>query len=73
MKQNSMLNILKQYGISTPQAYRDEAFSRNIGLLSKEEQDLLADVRVAIPGMGKFNLADFDVFEPVNVNRQYGA
>ncbi|MBE9569708.1 MAG: ThiF family adenylyltransferase, partial [Proteobacteria bacterium] len=74
---------------STLQAYRDEAFSRNIGLLSKEEQDLLADTRVAIPGMGgvgglhlitltrtgvgKFNLADFDIFEPVNVNRQYGA
>jgi len=84
-----MLKILDRYGISTLQAYRDEAFSRNIGLLTKEEQDLLADTRVAIPGMGgvgglhlitlartgvgKFNLADFDIFEPVNVNRQYGA
>ena len=89
MNRNSILKILDKYGISTLQAYRDEAFSRNIGLLSKEEQDLLADTRVAIPGMGgvgglhlmtltrtgvgKFNLADFDIFEPVNVNRQYGA
>ena len=24
-------------------------------------------------GIGRFNLADFDQFEPVNVNRQYGA
>jgi hypothetical protein len=31
-----MLKILDKYGISTLQAYRDEAFSRNIGLLSKE-------------------------------------
>ena len=84
-----MLKILDKYGISTLQAYRDEAFSRNIGLLSKEEQDLLANTRVAIPGMGgvgglhlitltrtgvgKFNLADFDTFEPANVNRQFGA
>lgn len=24
-------------------------------------------------GVGKFNIADFDVFEPANINRQYGA
>ena len=77
MNRNSMLKILDKYGISTLQGYRDEAFSRYIGLLSKEEQDLLADVRVAIPGVGgvgglhlitlvrtgvgKFNPADADI------------
>jgi len=55
-----MLKILDKYGISTLQAYRDEAFSRNIGLLSKEEQDLLANVRVAILGMGGLH------YEPVS-------
>ncbi|MEA3417484.1 MAG: ThiF family adenylyltransferase, partial [Thermodesulfobacteriota bacterium] len=53
------------------------------------EQDKLSNAKVAIPGMGgvgglhlitlvrtgvcKFHLADFDTFEPVNVNRQFGA
>lgn len=69
--------------------YMNEAFSRNIGLLTKEEQERLSNSKVAIPGMGgvggvhlislvrsgvgKFHLADFDIFEPVNVNRQFGA
>lgn len=51
MNRNSMLKRLDKYEISTPEAYRHEAFSRNIGLLTKEEQDLLANVRFAIPGM----------------------
>ena len=69
--------------------YFEEAFSRNIGILTKDEQERLASARVAIPGLGgvggahlvaltrvgigKFHIADFDVFEPVNINRQYGA
>lgn len=67
----------------------NEAFSRNRGLISVEEQDRLRNSRVAIAGMGgvggidmimlarlgisKFTIADFDVFETANFNRQYGA
>ena len=66
-----------------------EAFSRNIGLLTQAEQDKLANAKVAIPGMGgvggvhlitmtrtgvgKFHIADFDTYDPVNINRQFGA
>lgn len=65
------------------------AFSRNIGLLSAEEQEQLRNFTIAIPGMGgvgsihllslvrqgfeRFKIADFDVFELKNMNRQYGA
>ncbi|NCP96876.1 MAG: hypothetical protein COW73_06105 [Nitrospirae bacterium CG18_big_fil_WC_8_21_14_2_50_70_55] len=67
----------------------DEAFSRNIGLLTKREQAILGDKCVAIPGMGgvggihaltlarlgigRFHLADADTFEFANFNRQIGA
>ncbi|MFZ2253351.1 MAG: ThiF family adenylyltransferase [Minisyncoccia bacterium] len=67
----------------------DEAFSRNIGLLTLEEQQKLRNFTIAIPGMGgvggahfislvrqgfeKFKIADFDVFELKNFNRQYGS
>ena len=66
-----------------------EAFSRNLGFLSREEQGQLKDARVAIAGLGgtggaqvhalsrmgigKFHLADPDTFELVNFNRQSGA
>ena len=66
-----------------------EAFSRNIGLLTQAEEDKLANATVAIPGMGgvggvhlitmtrtgvgKFHIADFDTYDPVNINRQFGA
>jgi molybdopterin/thiamine biosynthesis adenylyltransferase len=89
MDKNSLINKIKEFGLNTKQEYMAKAFSRNIGLLTQAEQDKLANAKVAIPGMGgvggvhlvtmvrtgvgKFNLADFDVFEPVNVNRQYGA
>ncbi|MBU2454297.1 MAG: ThiF family adenylyltransferase, partial [Proteobacteria bacterium] len=69
--------------------YYEEAFSRNIGLLTEFEQKSLANARIAIPGMGgvggvhlitmtrsgvgKFNISDFDIFEAANINRQYGA
>jgi len=67
----------------------DTAFSRNIGWVTKEEQQLLRNKRVAIGGMGGvggshlialtrlgiggFNIADLDTFEVANFNRQYGA
>ena len=67
----------------------DEAFSRNIGWVTTEEQQILRRRRVAIAGMGgvggghllalarlgvgAFTIADFDVFDMVNFNRQAGA
>jgi len=66
-----------------------EAFSRNIGWLTVQEQQQLRQKKVAIAGLGgvggvhlltlcrlgvgKFHLADFDVFDLVNFNRQVGA
>jgi len=64
-------------------------FSRNIGLLTEAEEARLLNSRVAVAGaggvggihlltlarlgVGKFNIADLDVFEPVNISRQFGA
>jgi tRNA A37 threonylcarbamoyladenosine dehydratase len=73
-----------------PKAFAyDEAFSRNIGWVTREEQQLLRDKRVAIAGLGgvggrhlltltrlgiqHFNIADLDVFDVANFNRQLGA
>lgn len=69
--------------------FYSEAFSRNLGLLSRSEQELLRNSKIAIPGMGgvgglhlinlvrlgvgNFHIADFDSFEVANINRQYGA
>jgi len=66
-----------------------EAFSRHLGLISQEEQDLLRNSRAAVLGLGgvggidlvalarlgigKFTIADPDAFEMRNTNRQYGA
>ena len=66
-----------------------EAFNRNLGFLSHEEQAQLRNARVAIAGLGgtggaqvhalarmgigRFHLADPDTFELVNFNRQSGA
>jgi molybdopterin/thiamine biosynthesis adenylyltransferase len=65
------------------------AFSRNIGWVTRQEQERLRDKRVAIAGLGgvggyhllalarlgvaKFNVADFDAFDLANFNRQVGA
>jgi molybdopterin/thiamine biosynthesis adenylyltransferase len=65
------------------------AFSRNIGWLTKAEQESLRNTRISIAGMGgvggvhlltlvrlgvgKFNISDFDTFDQVNFNRQIGA
>jgi len=67
----------------------DEAFSRNLGWVTSEEQALLRGKKVAIAGMGgvggvqaitlarlgvgHFHLADFDTFALANFNRQAGA
>jgi len=67
----------------------DEAFSRNIGWVTTDEQEILRNKRIAIAGMGgvggfhlltlarlgigKFNIADLDTFELANFNRQTGA
>ncbi|MHB1331548.1 MAG: ThiF family adenylyltransferase [Sulfuriferula sp.] len=65
------------------------AFSRNIGWITRDEQERLRHKRIAIAGMGgvggahlltlarlgieKFNIADLDTFELANFNRQAGA
>jgi len=67
----------------------EQAFSRNIGWVTKQEQQILKGKRVAIAGMGgvggvhmltlarlgigAFHIADFDDFDIVNFNRQVGA
>ncbi|TXT32619.1 MAG: hypothetical protein FD131_192 [Rhodocyclaceae bacterium] len=67
----------------------DDAFSRNIGWVTELEQQRLRQSRVAIGGLGgvggvhlltlarlgigRFSIADFDVFDIVNFNRQVGA
>jgi molybdopterin/thiamine biosynthesis adenylyltransferase len=67
----------------------EEAFSRNIGWVTRQEQAQLRGKRVAIAGLGgvggvhllalcrlgigKFHLADFDQFALANFNRQAGA
>lgn len=67
----------------------DVAFSRNLGLVSAEEQQRLRSSRVAVAGLGgvggidlvalarlgigNFTIADPDTFEVGNSNRQYGA
>ena len=66
-----------------------EAFKRNLGLVTPEEQEKLRNSRVAIAGMGgvggvhlttlarlgvsNFTIADYDTFEVANFNRQQGA
>ena len=67
----------------------DNAFSRNVGWVSKEEQSSLRNATVALGGLGgaggehaltlarmgfgNFHLSDFDEFEVHNFNRQAGA
>jgi molybdopterin/thiamine biosynthesis adenylyltransferase len=74
--------------MTSPFTY-EEAFSRNIGWLTREEQGRLKGKRVAIAGLGgvggshlltltrlgvgAFTLAELDRFELANFNRQAGA
>lgn len=69
--------------------YYNEAFTRNIGILTSSDQLKLKNTRVAIAGLGgmggidfltlvrmgigKFNIADFDTYSTANSNRQVGA
>ncbi len=69
--------------------FYQEAYARNIGVLSLSEQNKLKMAKVAIAGMGgvggnyllslsrvgigNFSIADFDSFEVANINRQAGA
>jgi len=73
----------------TPIFSRQDAFSRNLGLISEQEQDILADSLVVIAGcggvggmhahtlarlgVGRYRLTDFDTFSVGNFNRQMGA
>ncbi len=66
-----------------------KAFSRNLGFIKPEEQERLRKARIAIAGLGgvggiqavalarmgvgRFTLADLDIFELTNFNRQMGA
>ncbi|MEC9283318.1 MAG: ThiF family adenylyltransferase [Bdellovibrionota bacterium] len=66
-----------------------KAFSRNLGYLRPEEQELISKFCIAIPGMGgvgghnfhallrlgfcKFKIADLDEFGVENFNRQFGS
>ena len=65
------------------------AFSRNLGWVTETEQQLLSAKRIAIAGLGgvggshllslarlgigNFHVADLDIFELANFNRQVGA
>ncbi len=67
----------------------NEAFSRNTGIISREDQIKLKNATIAIAGMGgvggdylitlcragigNYKISDFDDFELANFNRQYGA
>lgn len=67
----------------------DELFQRNIGVFTKKEQDGIRNLKIAIIGagglggavaihftrlgVGEIRLADTDVFEVSNINRQFGA
>lgn len=71
------------------QNYFQEAFSRNIGIVTLKEQEKFRSSTIAIAGLGgvggayaqsfarmgvgNMHIADLDVFERVNINRQFGA
>jgi len=89
MENLTHITKLRALGYQNKYHYLEEALSRNAGFITPAEQDRLIDATVAIPGLGgvggahlvtlarmgvgRFHLADFDVFEPANLNRQYGA
>lgn len=84
----SAMDILKQVPAAVGWSY-DEAFKRNLGLITHEEQQILKRTTIAIPGLGGvggshlmtlarmgfggFHIADQDKFSVANFNRQYGA
>jgi molybdopterin/thiamine biosynthesis adenylyltransferase len=85
----SSVGASSREGSRSPLWTYDDAFSRNLGLITRAEQARLRERRVAIAGLGgvggidlvalarlgigKFTIADPDRFETRNTNRQYGA
>ena len=75
--------------MNKPDFSYDQAFARNIGWVTRAEQEALRGKRVAIAGLGgvggshlltlarlgigSFHLSDFDTFDLPNFNRQAGA
>jgi pimeloyl-ACP methyl ester carboxylesterase/molybdopterin/thiamine biosynthesis adenylyltransferase len=67
----------------------EQSFSRNIGIITRQEQEMLSRSTIAIAGLGgiggqslvllarmgvgRFHIADFDRFDLANINRQFGA
>lgn len=67
----------------------NELFTRNIGLLTKEEQEKIKNTHISIAGLGgvggaqiialtrlginNFTITDPESFDETNINRQYGA
>ncbi len=86
---NDLRARIDRLGFQNRHQYLEVALGRNRGLVSTAEQERLLKARVAIPGLGGvggihlvtlarmgfggFRLAEFDHFEPANINRQYGA
>lgn len=84
-----MTDSLKTDSVTADSFSYDAAFSRNLGWVTRAEQDSLRGKRIAIAGMGgvggvhlltlarlgvgAFHIADFDRFDIVNFNRQVGA
>jgi molybdopterin/thiamine biosynthesis adenylyltransferase len=76
-------------GSAMPEDYYHQKTDRNIGWVTRQEQELLRSKTVAIAGLGgvggshlltlarlgivNFTISDPDRFEPVNFNRQIGA
>jgi tRNA A37 threonylcarbamoyladenosine dehydratase len=74
-----LLARLKTRGLDNAEAYWASAFSRNIGILTRGDMQIIARSRVAIAGgggvggshattlarsgVGRFHLADFDCFD----------
>jgi tRNA A37 threonylcarbamoyladenosine dehydratase len=75
--------------MSEQDTFYDEAFQRNIGILTQKKQHTIKNATIAIAGLGgvggvhattlvrtgftKFRIADFDTYSLVNFNRQAGA
>lgn len=82
-------DVRKSATAASPSFDYAEAFSRNIGWVTRQQQETLANKTVAIAGLGGvggqhlvtlarmgiggFRLAEFDRFEIANFNRQMGA
>ena len=82
-------SLAETQNLATADWSYDEAFKRNLGLINPQQQQRLRNSRVAVAGLGgvggidlvtlarlgigRFNIADPDVFETCNANRQYGA